>query len=164
MTSVERPWWKGGRGAPYVLVQLLLVALILFGPKALPALPRWGQPWSGVSLVAGLILMGLGGLLVVAGILSLGASLTIFPQPRAGSSLVESGAYRLVRHPIYSGAIVGATGWGLAWASPLVLLYALALFLFFDVKSRREEQWLMARYPAYESYRRRVRKLIPFIY
>ena len=36
--------------------------------------------------------------------------------------------------------------------------------MFFDIKSRREERWLMARFPAYASYRKRVRKLIPLIY
>ena len=39
-----------------------------------------------------------------------------------------------------------------------------ALLVFFDVKARREEAWLVAAYPAYEDYRRRVRKLLPFIY
>jgi protein-S-isoprenylcysteine O-methyltransferase Ste14 len=164
MSFSERPWWQGGQGAPYVLIQMLLFALILLGPKSLSGLPRWGQPWSGISLVVGLLLMAGGGLLVVVGLFSLGGNLTIFPKPKADSSLVQSGAYGLVRHPIYSGAIIGAFGWALAWASPLALLYALALLLFFDIKSRREEQWLMARYPDYGQYRRRVRKLIPFLY
>jgi protein-S-isoprenylcysteine O-methyltransferase Ste14 len=164
IVSDERPWWKGGRGAPYVLVQLLLFALILFGPRELPGLPRWGQPWSLVTLVIGLLLGSAGLLLVFAGIASLGRNLTIFPQPRPDSTLVESGAYAYVRHPIYSGAILGAVGWALVWASPAALLYALILFLFFDVKSRREEKWLVERFPAYASYQRRVHKLIPFVY
>jgi protein-S-isoprenylcysteine O-methyltransferase Ste14 len=40
----------------------------------------------------------------------------------------------------------------------------LLLLVFFDIKSRREEAWLLARFPAYRDYRRRVRKLMPFIY
>ena len=44
------------------------------------------------------------------------------------------------------------------------LLWAALLVVFFDIKSRREEAWLAARFPAYADYRRRVRKLIPFIY
>jgi protein-S-isoprenylcysteine O-methyltransferase Ste14 len=39
-----------------------------------------------------------------------------------------------------------------------------ALFVLLDVKSRHEERWLAAKFPAYSSYKRRVRKLIPFIY
>ena len=41
---------------------------------------------------------------------------------------------------------------------------AMLLLLFFDLKSRREEQWLRERYPGYDSYQRRVRKLIPWLY
>jgi protein-S-isoprenylcysteine O-methyltransferase Ste14 len=32
------------------------------------------------------------------------------------------------------------------------------------VKSRHEEQWLSAKFPAYAAYQKRVRKLIPYIY
>ena len=50
-----------------------------------------------------------------------GENLTPFPEPLPGARLVESGAYRLVRHPIYGGLILGALGWGLLTASPLAL-------------------------------------------
>jgi protein-S-isoprenylcysteine O-methyltransferase Ste14 len=33
-----------------------------------------------------------------------------------------------------------------------------------EVKVRQEEQWLLERFPGYAAYRRRVRKLIPFVY
>jgi protein-S-isoprenylcysteine O-methyltransferase Ste14 len=46
----------------------------------------------------------------------------------------------------------------------LTLFEAAALAVFFDIKSRREEVWLGEHFPNYEDYRRRVRKLIPFIY
>jgi protein-S-isoprenylcysteine O-methyltransferase Ste14 len=35
---------------------------------------------------------------------------------------------------------------------------------FFDLKSRREEAWLLVAYPGYAAYRARVRRLVPFIY
>jgi protein-S-isoprenylcysteine O-methyltransferase Ste14 len=38
------------------------------------------------------------------------------------------------------------------------------LFLFLDLKSRREERWLCAKFPDYPAYQRRVRRLIPFVY
>jgi len=70
----------------------------------------------------------------------------------------------LVRHPIYSGIILGSFGWGLLNNSLLTLLLALILFIFFDIKSRREEQWLSEKYVNYSTYQARVRKLIPLIY
>lgn len=57
-----------------------------------------------------------------------------------------------------------AFGWGLWVHGWLTLGYALLLFVFFDLKSSREERWLREKFPGYDAYRRRVRKLIPFIY
>jgi protein-S-isoprenylcysteine O-methyltransferase Ste14 len=37
------------------------------------------------------------------------------------------------------------------------------LFGFFELKSRREEVWLVERYPGYVAYRERTRRLIPWI-
>ncbi|RPI93163.1 MAG: isoprenylcysteine carboxylmethyltransferase family protein, partial [Chloroflexi bacterium] len=44
------------------------------------------------------------------------------------------------------------------------LIYAGLLFVFFDIKTRREERWLARKFPEYAGYQQRVRKLIPFIY
>ena len=55
-------------------------------------------------------------------------------------------------------------GWGLIAASPVTLAMAAVLFVFFDLKSRREEAWLLDRYPAYADYRARTRRLIPLVY
>ena len=80
------------------------------------------------------------------------------------ATLVVAGAYRLVRHPIYSGLAAMAFGWGMWVHGWLTLGYALILFVFFDCKSRREERWLREKFPEYAAYQRRVRKLIPFVY
>ena len=75
-----------------------------------------------------------------------------------------TGAYSLVRHPIYSGIIFMALGWA-AWRHSWATAgYVLLLFAFFDVKSRREERWLGEKFHEYGAYRQRVRKLIPFVY
>jgi protein-S-isoprenylcysteine O-methyltransferase Ste14 len=110
------------------------------------------------------VLSGLGALLAFAGLFSLGRNLTAVPHPKDDAVFVERGAYRLVRHPIYSGIILGAVGWGLLTNSLLVLLLSAGLLLFLDIKSRREEQWLNAKFAEYAGYQQRVRKLIPFIY
>jgi protein-S-isoprenylcysteine O-methyltransferase Ste14 len=98
------------------------------------------------------------------GVLDLRENLTPFPKPLDNAQLVETGAYRLVRHPIYGGLILGALGWGFVRAAPLALLGAVALAVFFDLKSRREEIWLSERYREYPAYRNRTRRLLPWIY
>jgi protein-S-isoprenylcysteine O-methyltransferase Ste14 len=41
---------------------------------------------------------------------------------------------------------------------------AFILLAFFDLKSRREEAWLVKRFPEYAAYQRRTRRLIPWLY
>jgi protein-S-isoprenylcysteine O-methyltransferase Ste14 len=154
----------GQRGEWYVVIQFLLFILIFLVPLVIPKLVEWPEPWDVIGLGLGIILLGLGGLLAMAGVLSLGQNLTAVPYPKEKATLVESGAYRYVRHPIYSGILVGSLGWGLLTNSLLALLFTLVLFLLFDVKSRREEQWLAEKYANYTAYQARVRKLIPLIY
>jgi protein-S-isoprenylcysteine O-methyltransferase Ste14 len=160
----DSPWWRGTRGEWYVVAQFFLFLLVALGPRELFGLTTWGPPLATVTLILGLALGGLGGLLALAGLFNLGANLTALPHPKDDATFVERGAYVFVRHPIYSGLIIAAFGWGLAVASPLTLLYALVLFIFFDVKSRREELWLARKFPQYAGYQKRVRKLLPFVY
>lgn len=160
----QQPWWKGTRGEWYVVVQFILLALVAFGPRTLPGLPQWSPPLSTISPIVGLILGAGGGLLALAGLLHLGRNLTPLPHPKDDATLVEAGVYGLVRHPIYSGLILGAFGWALIHSSPPALLYASILLVFFDLKSRREERWLRAKFPRYAAYQQRVKKLIPFVY
>lgn len=159
---MHKQWWKGERGEWYVVAQMLLIALVVFGPTAWPSAPAW--PWATVWRWMGAAFVATGTLLAIFATLRLGASLTPLPHPKDDSRLVVAGAYRLVRHPIYSGIVLAALGWALWSNGWLTLGYALLLFLFFDVKSRREEQWLLARYPEYRAYRQRVKKLIPLLY
>jgi protein-S-isoprenylcysteine O-methyltransferase Ste14 len=77
---------------------------------------------------------------------------------------VETGAYRLVRHPIYGGLVAASLGWGLLTASAPALAGAAVLLAFFRLKSAREEAWLVARYPGYAAYRGRTRRMLPFLY
>lgn len=108
------------------------------------------------------IVVGAG--LVERGIWDLRSSLSPFPKPIAGAPLVESGAYRLIRHPIYSGLVLGAIGWGLVTGSILTIGAAGLLLLLLAAKSRREEVWLMAVHPEYGDYQQRTKRLIPWIY
>jgi len=78
--------------------------------------------------------------------------------------MVSTGVYGFVRHPIYAGLILGTIGWGLLAQTWLGVVLAAILFVFFDLKSRREEAWLVEKYPDYVEYRRRVKKLIPLVY
>lgn len=160
----KEPWWKGAKGEWYVVVQFLLLGLTVFGPASLPGWPAWSGVWRTLTIVVGLLLGGIGGLFILSGLFSLGSNLTAVPRPKEDAFMVVHGAYRFVRHPIYSGIILGALGLGFLRGGWLGLLYAFTLFIFFDIKSRREEAWLREKYADYADYQQRVPKLVPFVY
>lgn len=157
-------WLRGEKGEWYVIGQFILFGIILVTPFLTRQWSGWPAPAGTLGLILGLLLGGIGMLLGLAGLFNLGRNLVVVPYPKEDGEMVAHGAYRVVRHPIYSGLIFGAFGWALLWNSLLTLLPAVALFILFDFKSRREEQWLVEKYPEYPAYQQRVRKLVPFIY
>ena len=88
----------------------------------------------------------------------------MLPRPRNEGTLVTGGPFRVVRHPIYLGALMCLAGASLfrSWTG-LALTGVLAVL--WGAKARVEERFLSARFPDYERYRRRVRfRLVPFVY
>lgn len=158
----NKPWWKGARGEWLVVAQVLLILLVFFGPCAVAGWPAW--PFPHAWRLAGGVLMIAGGMLLAAGLVRLGGGLTPLPYPKDGAELIQTGPFALARHPMYGGGLVLALGWALYVRGWLTLLYVIVLFAFLDVKSRREEKWLSDKFPTYAAYKKRVRKLIPFIY
>ncbi len=118
--------------------------------------------WATLSLGGALLLVA--GWLVYRGIDDLGSNLTAVPAPVADATLVEHGIYRRVRHPIYAGVIGLGVGWAFFVGSPAALVVALILAAWLDLKSRREEVWLLAHHPGYAAYRRRTQRFVPGLY
>lgn len=158
------PWWKGARGEWFVLGQFVLGLLVLFGPRALGALGAWSLPFVRERQVLGAVLILAGTALFLPAAVRLGPALTPLPYPKADAPLVQTGPFALVRHPIYAGVLAASLGMALAVTGWLTFVYAAAVFVLLDVKSRREERWLVEKFPEYPAYQRRVRKLIPLVY
>lgn len=156
-------------GRYWVIAQLLLfvalvIALIADGspPGTSGDLDFGGGP-DGWRIVGAVILV-VGGIGAAFSARSLGRALTAMPEPVAGASLVESGPYRYVRHPIYGAIFLVLLGASLLFASTAGNLLSLGLLGFFWAKSSYEERQLRIAYPAYLSYRQNVRKrFIPFL-
>ena len=150
------------RGIWYVLIQAILIGLILFGPKGPDLLtsqfPKIILLSCGISI--GLISI----LFMLIAAINLGKNLTPLPCPKDNAQLVQSGLYRYVRHPIYFGVLLAALAWLLIYPNAYILLYAIGLFFLFDIKARREEVWLVERFPAYQDYQAKVKKLVPGVY
>jgi protein-S-isoprenylcysteine O-methyltransferase Ste14 len=147
------------------VVPMTLAALLL----ALPRVPLLGLDQRFLPRSAAIF--GLGWLTAAAGL-----SFTIWARRhlatnwsadvtlKAGHELITSGPYALVRHPIYSGLLLGFVGSALAlgeWRGLVgVALLGLAQWRKLRLEERAMRRLFGERYLAYE---RRVSALIPFV-
>jgi protein-S-isoprenylcysteine O-methyltransferase Ste14 len=115
--------------------------------------------FSGVGLVT------LGIMLFVWARRALGKNYSGHLSVKTGQTLVQSGPYRLIRHPAYSGYLLMALGISLGYSS----LAGLASFVFVLLPSlayriSKEENLLSQYYgEAYRQYKLRTKRLIPWI-
>lgn len=141
----------------WVVVQLILLAGLLLAPAfgLLPVL----MPLRSLGLLIGIIGLGLSG--VATWQLRAGRSLTPMPSPRNGATLLTSGLYRHVRHPVYSGLLVWAFGIAIAAASLLHFVLFALLWVFFTAKAAHEERMLNQKFPSYAEYAARTPRFFP---
>lgn len=164
MTGGPRLPALGPRGEGWVVGQgILLVLVTVLGLPGLAELPPTDATgW--LCLGTGLALLAAGTLIGLAGLRALGRNLTAMPHPKRDAELVETGIYRVIRHPLYLAVFTTALGWAVAMASVPAALVAALLGLWLDAKARREERWLVDAHPGYPEYRRRTRRFIPGLY
>ncbi len=110
----------------------------------------------GVPLVPTVVSNGLAAisaLILLYARLSLGRSIGFVPAQRV---IITRGAYRFVRHPIYTGLFLALLAFVLRAYSPRNLAGMLTIVLLFVIKSIVEERFLSDE-PEYAAYLRRVR-------
>jgi protein-S-isoprenylcysteine O-methyltransferase Ste14 len=83
---------------------------------------------------------------------------------KEGHTLVRTGPYRIVRHPIYTGLLLAVIGTAVAigeWRGVLAIIFVLIGFL---RKIRVEEERMSENFPEYAEYRQQTAVLIPLLY
>lgn len=151
--SIASRRWRPVNGAT-ALVVFLLVRVVRGGSLAVH---------SPVLGAIGAAMFASGLLLAVWARVHLGRNWGMPMSQRAEPELVTSGPYRFVRHPIYSGLLLGLVGTALA-TDLLGLILAVLLGAYFYYSASVEEKNLTATFPtAYPAYRTATKMLIPFV-
>jgi protein-S-isoprenylcysteine O-methyltransferase Ste14 len=124
----------------------------------------------GSLAVHGPALGAIGAVVFVAGIalaiwarVHLGRNWGMPMTQKAEPELVTSGPYQFVRHPVYSGLLVGVLGTALV-TNLIGLIIVVILGGYFYYSASVEEKNLTATFPtAYPAYRASTKMLIPFV-
>ncbi len=85
-------------------------------------------------------------------------------RTEADQQVIDSGPYRLIRHPGYLGSLMTWTGFALTSRSAPVVGTVAGLFAVYRYRITAEEQMLTRDLAGYADYTRRTKRLIPFVW
>ena len=156
---------QGAAGRWQHIAVMALAFGLLFSSSARvgPLVWRWLpdsaiMAWTGLALTAAGCAYAVWARLLLAGNWS--GSVTI----KQDHELVRKGPYAIVRHPIYSGALLAMLGTALVQGELHGLAAVVLAFFGFLTKSRVEEAFMTSQFgPDYVQYQRDVKALIPFV-
>jgi protein-S-isoprenylcysteine O-methyltransferase Ste14 len=96
---------------------------------------------------------------------TLGKYFTATVQITDGHQLVQSGPYRLVRHPSYTGAFIALIAGGVILESLVgFIISCIAMMIAYYVRITLEEKELIARFGnEYRVYKEKTKMLIPYV-
>lgn len=140
----------------YILVglQILLFIAVLWDWKSL----RFNSPALFIGIGAMMVISG--AFIVLGSLLQLNTNLSVFPTPKVNSSLIDTGLYKWVRHPIYSGILIGFLGYALFTHSGYRIIITILLLILFYFKSSYEEQKLSQKFSRYHHYKKKNRTFL----
>lgn len=142
----------------------VLGTIVLTVPRPTPPLlhARF-LPYPATFAVLGTILTALGLGVVIAARVQLAGNWSAAVEIKDGHTLIRSGLFAHIRHPIYSGLLLGLLGSAIAMGQWRDLLGVALIFLALMLKARHEENLLHQTFPNYERYRQETSALIPFL-
>jgi len=145
---------------------LLLGALLFALPRLLPRVlrARFVQADSFIALLGAAVLVAAGLGFSVWARHHLGSNWSAHVVVKEGHALIRTGPYRRLRHPIYTGILLAFLGTAVTIGEWRALVAFFLMFLSFGIKSRAEENRMLATFPDYAQYRRESSAIIPFIW
>lgn len=107
------------------------------------------------------LIMAFGMFFSIYALFVLGKNFSIIPQVRG---LVQSGPYRIIRHPLYAGEVISISGIFLVRPSIATMAMFLLIILCQVYRAFQEEVLLNSIFPEYEVYRSKTARFIPYIF
>lgn len=157
----------GARAWDTVIMSLLGIAqLARYILAGFDHLLGWSGSFSLVLQIAAALLCLLGYALVVwAAGENAFFSQIVRLQPERGQKVINSGPYRLVRHPAYLGSIIVEIAIPLLLGSFTALCISILTLFLLALRTKLEDNTLMIELPGYKEYSTQTRcRLIPFIW
>src|SRR5215510_6713848 len=160
---------RGGPTAEKRPVERLIMVFTSIGFIALLVVPALDHRfrWSGVpvwAVIAGDVLVVIGFyfiFLVYRENTFTSATIEVAP----GQTVISTGPYAIVRHPMYASALLYLVGTPLALGSYWGLVALAAMLPFLMWRLFDEERFLARNLPGYTEYQKRVRhRLVPFVW
>jgi protein-S-isoprenylcysteine O-methyltransferase Ste14 len=113
--------------------------------------------------ISNVVRMPLSGVIFIAGLLlATGGMKAVFGTERAEPVVIRTGAFRIVRHPIYLGALLFYLSGIIATLSIAAAIFWIGIIGFYFYISRYEEQLLIEEFgDDYLKYKTRVGMLFP---
>ncbi|HRW11137.1 MAG TPA: isoprenylcysteine carboxylmethyltransferase family protein [Caldilineaceae bacterium] len=143
---------------------VLAIVLIGFGGFGIGLLTRRILPQSGTVQIIGIAIAALGLLFAVWARVHLGPNWSGTITIKTDHDLIRTGPYALVRHPIYTGLLVGIVGTAIVSGELRGVLAVILIFIAYFRKIHIEETWLVGQFGTeYSEYQKEVRALIPFL-
>ena len=151
------PYRRAEKAAAWSLVAVqlaLLAGLVWFPGERVWSVPGW------LAAIA-IVLIIVAAVFAVAAAVQLGPGLTASPLPSAAAQLRTTGVYGCVRHPIYTGLLLGGAAVVLLGGRTSRVWMWLALLTLLWGKTWLEERKLTTRFPGYRDYAAATPRLVP---
>lgn len=98
------------------------------------------------------------------GVKQLGRSFSAAVETHREHALVDTGLYRVIRHPLYLGLALLYAGLALFAGARLSWIVIVLGWAGIGVRIIAEERWLSAHLPGYQAYMQRTKRLIPGVW
>jgi protein-S-isoprenylcysteine O-methyltransferase Ste14 len=146
-------------------VPIIFAALLLAAPRWVPrGLTRRFLPEGAFFPVLGTVLLAAGLGFSVWARRHLGRNWSTHVVVKEDHTLIRTGPYRYVRHPIYTGILLAFLGMVATIGEWRGVVAFACVLVSFSVKSRQEEARMRETFPEYAQYQRETKALVPGVY